>query len=148
MVYLLFILKNSVFFSFSSQKYYKQSFLVKLGKLWKSVFLIKSNFSDHIHISLLTQSLFLSQYEWYLLKIFSRMSTFHLYKLASFMYLNIFWTGDPIRLSHSGNVSGSIVCACNSLEWSRMGYCKNNENKLKNTYLTDINFVSGKYWFH
>ena len=52
---------------------------------------------------------------------------------------------NAIRLSHSGNVSGSIVCACNSLESSRMGYCKNNENKLKNTYLTDINFVSGKY---
>ena len=55
--------KNSVFFSFLSQKVYKESFLVKLGKLQKSLFLIKSNFSDHINMLLLTKSSFLSQYE-------------------------------------------------------------------------------------
>ena len=52
------------------------------------------------------------------------------------------------RSSHSSNVSDSFVCACNnSLESSRIGYYKNtcNENKLKNTDLTDITFVSGKY---
>ena len=75
----------------------------------KVSFWIKSNFSDHINMLLLTKSSFLSQYE-YLLRRFSIMSTLHFHKLGSFMYLNIFLTGDPKRVSHLSNESDTVTC--------------------------------------